>query len=152
MFQEFRAFISRGNVVDLAVAVIVGAAFGRIVTSLVEGVLMPPLGMLLGGVDFSSLFVILDHTKGTPASLAEARTAGVPVIAYGAFINDVINFLIVAFAVFMIVKQANRLKGPVAVSTKQCSRCLTTIPLNAKRCAACCVDLEAGGLVGGVGG
>ncbi len=141
MLQEFKAFIARGNVLDLAVAVIIGAAFGKIVTSLVEGLLMPPLGMLLGGVDFSSLFVVLDRSKGIPASLAEAKTAGVPVFAYGAFINEVINFLIIAFAIFLIVKQANRFKAPVAVTTKECPRCLSTIPLNAKRCASCCADL-----------
>jgi large conductance mechanosensitive channel len=128
-------------VIDLAVAVIIGAAFGKIVTALVEGILMPPLGLALGGVDFSSLFIVLDHTKGTPASLAEAKTAGVPVIAYGAFINEIINFLIVAFAMFLLVKQANRFKGPVALTTKACPKCLSTIPLAANRCAACCSDL-----------
>src|SRR5678815_882121 len=96
MFKEFRAFIARGNVLDLAVAVIIGAAFGKIVTSLVEGVLMPPLGLVLGRVDFSSLFIVLDHSKGTPASLAQAKTAGIPVIAYGAFLNDVVNFVILS--------------------------------------------------------
>ena len=110
MLKEFRDFIARGNVIDLAVAVIIGAAFGKVVNTLVEGVLMPPLGMLLGNVDFSSLFVVLDHSKGTPASIAAAKAAGIPVIAYGLFINDVVNFLILAFAVFMIVKQANRFK------------------------------------------
>src|SRR5262245_6972123 len=112
MLQEFKAFIERGNVIDLAVAVIIGAAFGKIVTTFVEGILMPPLGLALGGVDFSSLFIVLDHAKGTPASLTEAKTAGMPVIAYGAFINEIINFLIVAFAMFLLVKQANRFKGP----------------------------------------
>jgi large conductance mechanosensitive channel len=141
MLKEFRDFIARGNVLDLAVAVIIGAAFGKIVTSLVEGVLMPPLGLLLGNVDFSSLFMVLDHSKGTPASLALAKTAGVPVIAYGAFLNDVVNFLIVAFAVFFMVKQANRFKGPVAVTTKACPKCLSAIPIGAGRCAACCADL-----------
>jgi large conductance mechanosensitive channel len=141
MLQEFKAFIARGNVIDLAVAVIIGAAFGKIVTTFVEGILMPPLGLALGGVDFSSLFIVLDHAKGSPASLAEAKTAGVPVIAYGAFINEIINFLIVAFAMFLLVRQANRFKGPVAVTTKECPKCLSTIPLGAKRCAACCSDL-----------
>ena len=97
MLKEFRDFIARGNVLDLAVAVIIGAAFGRIVTSMVEGILMPPLGVLLGSVDFSSLFIVLDRSRGIPASPAEAKTAGVPVIAYGAFINDVVNFVIIAF-------------------------------------------------------
>src|SRR4051794_11946032 len=110
MLKEFRDFIARGNVLDLAVAVIIGAAFGKIVTSLVEGVLMPPIGLALGKVDFSSLFVVLDATKGIPESLADAKAKGIPVIAYGAFVNDVVNFLIVAFVVFAIVKQANRFK------------------------------------------
>lgn len=141
MLKEFRDFIARGNVLDLAVAVIIGAAFGRIVTSLVEGVLMPPVGMLLGNVDFSSLFLILDSSRGTPASLAEAKAAGVPVIAYGAFINEIVTFVIIAFAVFLVVKQANRFKGPVAASTKPCPKCLSAIPIAASRCSACCVDL-----------
>src|SRR6476469_2488283 len=117
MLKEFREFIARGNVLDLAVAVIIGAAFGKIVTSLVEGVLMPPLGLALGKIDFSSLFVVLDQSKGVPASLADAKAKGIPVIAYGAFVNDVIGFLIVALAVFILVKQVNRLKreGPPPV-------------------------------------
>ncbi len=141
MLKEFRDFIARGNVLDLAVAVIIGAAFGKIVTSLVEGVLMPPLGLILGNVDFSSLFVVLDRSKGIPASLAQAKTAGIPVIAYGAFLNDVVNFLIIAFAIFMVVKQANRFKGPVAAATKACPKCLSAIPVAAGRCSACCADL-----------
>jgi large conductance mechanosensitive channel len=141
MLKEFREFIARGNVLDLAVAVIIGAAFGRIVTALVEGMLMPPIGMLLGNVDFSSLFLILDSSRGTPASLAEAKAAGVPVIAYGAFLSEVVSFLIVAFAVFLVVKQAHRFKGPVAASTKPCPKCLSAIPIGATRCSACCVDL-----------
>jgi large conductance mechanosensitive channel len=141
MLKEFRDFIARGNVLDLAIAVIIGAAFGKIVTSLVEGVLMPPIGLVLGNVDFSSLFIVLDHSKPTPASLAAAKAAGIPVIAYGAFLNDVVNFLIIAFVIFLLVKQANRFKAPVAVTTKPCPRCLTNIPLAARRCAACCADL-----------
>ncbi len=142
MLKEFREFIARGNVLDLAVAVVIGAAFGQIVNSLVEGVLMPPIGLLLGSVDFSSLFLVLDSTAGTPASLTEAKALGVPVIAYGQFINDVVNFLIVAFAIFVVVKQANRFKAPPpAPSTRECPRCLTAIPLAATRCAACCADL-----------
>ena len=140
MLKEFREFIARGNVLDLAVAVIIGAAFGKIVTSLVDGVLMPPLGLLLGSVDFSSLFVVLDASKGIPASLAEATANGVPVVAYGQFLNDIVNFLIVAFAVFLIVKQANRFKAPAA--TQECPYCVTMIPLTARRCPACCVDLR----------
>ena len=145
MIREFREFINRGNVIDLAVAVVIGAAFGKIVTSLVDGVMMPPLGLLLARVDFSSLFVILDSSKGIPASLAEAKTQGIPVIAYGAFLNDVVNFVIVAFAVFMLVKQANRFKEPPAdPSTKTCPFCLSDkVPLNATRCSSCCADFSA---------
>ena len=141
MLKEFRAFIDRGNVVDLAVAVVIGAAFGRIVTAFVEGVLMPPIGLALGRVDFSSLFFVLDYSKGTPVSLAQAKELGIPVIAYGAFINEIVHFLIVAFAVFMLVRQVSRFKAPVAVTTKPCPRCLSTIPLAATRCPACTVDL-----------
>ena len=141
MLKEFREFIARGNVLDLAVAVIIGAAFGKIVTSLVEGVLMPPIGRVLGNVDFSSLFIVLDRSKPIPASLAQAKAAGIPVIAYGAFLNDVVNFVIIAFVIFMIVKQANRFKGPVAATTNPCPKCLTNIPIGARRCAACCADL-----------
>jgi large conductance mechanosensitive channel len=141
MLKEFRAFIDRGNVLDLAVAVVIGAAFGRIVTALVEGVLMPPLGLLLGRVDFSSLFVVLDRSKGIPASLAQAKEAGIPVIAYGAFINEIVHFVIVAFAVFLLVRQANRLRAPAVVSTKPCPKCISAIPLAATRCPACCADL-----------
>jgi large conductance mechanosensitive channel len=140
MLREFKNFIARGNVLDLAVAVIIGAAFGKIVTSLVEGVLMPPLGLVIGNVDFSDLFIILDHSKGTPASLAAAKATGVPVIAYGAFLNDVVNFLILAFAIFMIVKQANRLNLTTA-KTKPCPNCLSDIRIGARRCAHCCADL-----------
>ena len=144
MLKEFRTFISRGNVLDLAVAVVLGAAFGRIVTAFVDGVLTPPLGLLMGRVDFSSLFLVLDHSKGTPASLAQAKEAGIPVVAYGAFVNEVINFVIVGFAVFLLVRQANRFKGPVAETTRPCPHCLTAIPIGASRCAACCSDLVRG--------
>lgn len=148
MWSEFRQFIARGNVIDLAVAVIIGAAFGRIVTTLVEGVIMPPIGLALGGADFSSLFVVLDSSKGVPASLAEARTNGIPVIAYGQFLNDVINFLIVAFAVFLLVRQVNQIKSafsgpstPAAPTTKECPYCASTIPLKATRCPQCTSQL-----------
>jgi large conductance mechanosensitive channel len=146
MFKEFKTFIARGNVMDLAIAVIIGAAFGKIVTSLVEGVLMPPLGLALGKVDFSSLFYVLDSTKGVPASLAEAKTKGVPVVAYGAFINDIINFLIIAFVVFLMVKAINRLHRPAeapAPTTKACAFCCTDIPLAATRCPNCTSELAA---------
>src|ERR671935_1878553 len=133
--REFRDFIARGNVIDLAVGVIIGAAFGRIVTTLVEGVLMPPLGLALGRIDFSSLFLVLDTSKGVPASLADAKTKGIPVIAYGQLINDVISFVIIAFAVFLIVKQANRIKSetpaPPPPATKECPYCASAIPVKA---------------------
>jgi large conductance mechanosensitive channel len=143
MLKEFRTFISRGNVLDLAVGVVIGAAFGKIVTTVVESVLMPPLGMLLGRVDFSSLFVVLDRTKGNPESLAKAKELGVPVIAYGQLVNDVIGFLIIAFAVFLIVKQANRLKAPPAppAAAKDCPMCTMSIPLKAIRCPHCTAAL-----------
>lgn len=152
MWKEFREFIARGNVMDLAVGVIIGAAFGKIVTTLVEGVLMPPLGLLLGGVDFSSLFFVLDSSKGIPASLADAKTQGIPVIAYGQFINDIIGFLIVALAVFLIVKQVNRIKSAVdrpAVAeavTKECPFCASMISIKATRCPSCTSELGAAGL------
>jgi large conductance mechanosensitive channel len=147
MWKEFREFIARGNVIDLAVAVVIGAAFGKIVTSLVEGILMPPIGMVIGKVDFASLFYVLDTSKGVPASLAEAKAKGIPVIAYGQFLNDVINFLIIAFVIFLIVKQVNRLKSKQATdagpTTKDCPFCLSTIPLKATRCPQCTSQLQA---------
>ena len=105
MWKEFREFIARGNVMDLAIGVIIGAAFGKIVSTLVEGVLMPPLGLVLGRVDFSSLFLVLDRTKGVPASLAEAKAQGIPVIAYGQLLNDIVSFLIVALALFIFIRK-----------------------------------------------
>ena len=148
MWKEFRDFIARGSVVDLAVGVIIGAAFGRIVTTLVDGVLMPPIGLAIGGIDFSSLFVALDSSRGIPASLAEAKAEGVPVIAYGQLVNDVITFLIVALAVFLVVKQVNRIKSAVdrpaaaaAASTKDCPFCASTISIRATRCPNCTSQL-----------
>jgi large conductance mechanosensitive channel len=142
MLKEFREFLARGNVIDLAVAVIIGAAFGKIVTSLVEGIIMPPIGLLLGKVDFSSLFIVLDSSKGVPVSLADAKTKGIPVVAYGALINDLVNFAIIAFVIFLVVKTANRLRKK-DTSTKDCPHCLTAIPLAATRCSGCCADLQA---------
>ena len=142
MLKEFKEFIARANVVDLAVAVIIGVAFGKIVTSLVEGIIMPPIGMLLGKVDFSSMFYVLDQAKGQPASLADAKTKGIPVIAYGAFINDIVNFLIIAFVIFLMVKIVNHLRKK-DVSTKDCPYCLTAIPLAATSCSGCCGELKA---------
>ena len=143
MLKEFKEFIARGNVVDLAVAVVIGAAFGKLITSLVEGVIMPPIGLALGGVDFSNLFI--DLSGRNPASLAEAQLNGLPVIAYGMFLNDVVTFLIIAFVVFLIVKAVNRLRAapPPPPNTQDCPRCLTAIPLAATRCSACCADLAA---------
>ena len=140
MLKEFKEFVARANVIDLAAAVIIGAAFGKIVTSLVEGIIMPPIGLLLGKVDFSSLLFALDQSKGKPLSLAEAKTKGIPVVAYGAFINDIVNFLIIAFVIFLLVKIVNRFrkKDP---STKDCPYCLTAIPVGATRCSGCCAEL-----------
>ena len=142
MLKEFRDFIARGNVLDLAVAVIIGAAFGKIITSLVEGVIMPPIGLLLGKVDFSNL--IIDLSGQHPASLADAKAKGLPVIAYGAFLNDVIIFLIVAFVVFMVVKAVNKAKREesAAATTKDCPYCLSSIPLAATRCSGCTSELQ----------
>jgi large conductance mechanosensitive channel len=145
MVKEFREFISRGNVLDLAVGVIIGAAFGKIVTTLVENVIMPPIGLVLGRIDFSSLFLVLDASKGIPASLADAKAKGIPVIAYGQFINDIVGFLIVALAVFLLVKQVNRLKRPTpgaAATTKDCPYCLMAVPLKATKCAHCTSELR----------
>lgn len=145
MWQEFKKFIARGNVIDLAVAVIVGTAFGKIVSTLVESVLMPPIGLVLGRVDFSSLFVVLDLDKGAPVSLADAKTKGIPVIAYGQLLNDMINFLVVAFIIFMFVRQINRVKGeePLPPLTKSCPYCFLEIPRAATRCAHCTSSLAA---------
>jgi len=144
--KEFRDFIARGNVIDLAVGVIIGAAFGKIVTTLVEGIIMPPLGLFLGRIDFSSLFYVLDTSKGVPASLADAKAKGIPVITYGQFINDIISFMIVAFAVFLLVKQANRIKDtfehPVPPTTKECPYCASTISVKAKKCPQCTSNLD----------
>ena len=148
MVKEFREFIARGNVIDLAVGVIIGAAFGKIVTTLVEGILMPPLGLALGRIDFSSLFYVLDSSRGLPASLADAKTKGVPVIAYGQLMNDAVNFLIVALAVFVLVKQVNRIKSSMdkpapaaAPTTRECPFCASTISIKAKRCPQCTSQL-----------
>src|ERR1700704_2589583 len=109
MLKEFKEFIARAKVIDLAVAVIIGVAFGKIVTSFVDGILMPPIGLLLGKVDFASLFYVLDKSKGVPVSLAEAKTKAIPVVAYGAFINDIINFLIIALVIFVLVRIVNKM-------------------------------------------
>jgi large conductance mechanosensitive channel len=148
MLKEFREFIARGNVIDLAVGVIIGAAFGKIVTTLVEGVLMPPIGLALGRIDFASLFYVLDSSRGIPASLADAKTKGIPVVAYGQLMNDLVNFLIVALAVFLLVKQVNRIKSSVdkpgaepGPTTRECPFCASTISIKARRCPQCTSQL-----------
>ena len=142
MLKEFRDFIARGSVLDLAVAVVIGAAFGKIISSLVDGVIMPPIGLLLGKVDFANL--IIDLSGQHPATLADAQAKGLPVIAYGAFINEVIAFLIVAFVVFLIVKAVNKRKReePAAATTRDCPYCLSAVPLAATRCSGCTSELQ----------
>lgn len=138
MVKDFKAFLTRGNVVDLAVALVVGAAFGAIVNSLVNDILMPPIGLALKGVDFTNLFVTL-RGESYP-SLAAAKAAGAPTLNYGVFINTIINFVIVAFAMFIIVRQTARFRPPPpppAATTKDCPFCLSAIPLRATRCAHC---------------
>ena len=144
MWNEFKAFVMRGNVLDLAIAVIIGAAFGAIVTSLINDVLMPPIGLALGKVDFKDLFLSLNGQSY--ASLSAAKAAGAPVVAYGQFINTITNFLVIAFVIFLIVKQANRLKKPVeapaAPATKECPYCCSAIAAKAVRCPQCTSDLK----------
>ena len=142
--DEFKAFIMRGNVIDLAVGIIIGGAFVKIVSSLVNDILMPPVGLLLGKVDFANLYVSLSGK--TFASLAEAQKAGAPTLNYGMFINQIINFLIVGFVIFMIVKQMNRLQKPAPVAaavptTKSCNYCCSSIPIKAVRCPNCTSQL-----------
>jgi large conductance mechanosensitive channel len=144
MWADFRKFVARGNVLDLAVAVIIGGAFGAIVTSLVNDVVMPPIGLILGHVDFKDLFVTLNG-QSYP-TLAAAKAASAPVIAYGQFLNTVINFLIVAFVVFVLVRQVSKLQrkpepAPAAPATKECPYCCTAIPIQAKRCPNCTSQL-----------
>jgi len=143
MFKEFKEFIMRGNVLDLAIAVIIGGAFGAIVNSMVNDIVMPPIGLILGHVDFKDLFLSLNG-QSYP-SLADAKKASAPVLAYGQFLNTIINFLIIAFVIFVIVKQANRFKAPAPAppppSTKDCPYCASSIPLKAVRCPQCTSDL-----------
>jgi large conductance mechanosensitive channel len=146
MLKEFREFAMRGNVVDMAVGVVIGGAFGKIVSSLVKDVIMPPIGLLLGQVDFSSLFV--DLSRGGHASLAAAQEAGAATINYGLFINTVLDFVIVAFAIFLVVRGMNRLKrkdeAPAAAPTvRDCPYCLSSIPIKATRCAQCTSQVSA---------
>jgi large conductance mechanosensitive channel len=152
MLKEFRDFAMKGNVMDMAVGIIIGGAFGKIVSSLVNDVIMPPIGMLLGKVDFSNLFINLSGEHY--ASLADAKTAGAATVNYGLFLNTVIDFIIVAFAIFLMVKWINKMRAatealekkpeaaPVAPTTKECPYCLSTIPIKAIRCAHCTADLS----------
>jgi len=151
MLREFKEFAMRGNVVDMAVGIIIGAAFGTIVKSLVADVIMPPIGLLLGNVDFSNLFVVLKQgtTVGPYLSLTGAQTAGAVTINYGFFINTLISFVIVAFAVFLVIKSINRLKEkqeapPPEPTTKECPFCFTAIPVKATRCPHCTSSLKTG--------
>ncbi len=144
MLKEFKAFAMRGNVVDMAVGIIIGAAFGKIISSLVSDIVMPPIGLLLGNVDFSSLFVNLGETHY--ATLAEAKAAGAATINYGMFINTVLDFVIVAFAIFIMISQLNKLQkpseAPAAPTTKDCPYCLTSVAIKATRCPHCTSDLK----------
>ena len=138
MLKEFKEFAMKGNVLDMAIGVIIGGAFGKIVTSLVSDVLMPPIGLLMGKVDFSSLFLNLSTTP--QPSLAAAKAAGTPTVNYGVFLQTVFDFIIIAFVIFLLVKQVNRLKkpdAPGAPTTKDCPLCLSTIPIKATKCAHC---------------
>ena len=142
MLKEFKAFIMKGNVLDLAVAVIIGAAFGAIVTSAVNDIVMPPIGLVLGHVDFKELFLSLNGTAYP--TLADAKKAAAPVIAYGQFLNTVINFLIIASVIFLVVRVANKMQKPApaaAPTTKDCPFCVSAIPIPAKRCPHCTSQL-----------
>ena len=150
MLKEFKEFAMRGNVVDMAVGIVIGAAFGTIVKSLVADVLMPPIGLLMGGVDFSNLFIIVKEgsVAGPFETLANAQAAGAVTINYGVFINTVISFLIVAFAIFMVIKGMNSLKrqeeeAPAEPTEKDCPHCFTSIPIKATRCPHCTSEITA---------
>ena len=151
MLKEFKEFVMRGNVVDMAVGIIVGAAFGTIVKSLVSDIIMPPIGLLLGNVDFANLFAVLKEgakAAGPYASLADAQAAGAVTINYGVFINTIISFIIVAFAIFLLIRKINELKKqeeapPAELTTKDCPYCLTSIPIKATRCPHCTSKLVA---------
>jgi large conductance mechanosensitive channel len=143
MLKEFREFVMRGNVVDLAIAVIIGAAFGKIITSFVEDVLMPPIGLALGNVDFANLFINLSGKDYV--SVAAAKAAGAATLNYGIFLNHIINFLIIAFVIFLLIKQINRMQKPAAApapTTKECPHCFSNIALKATRCPQCTSNLN----------
>jgi large conductance mechanosensitive channel len=149
MFKEFKEFALKGNVVDMAVGVIIGAAFGTIVNSIVNDIIMPPVGVLLGNVDFSGLFLVLKEGKvpAPYASIAAAKTAGAVTMNYGVFINTIISFLIISFSVFLLVKNINRLKRqseepPAVPVTKECPFCLSAVPVKAVRCGHCTSELK----------
>jgi large conductance mechanosensitive channel len=143
MWNEFKEFALKGNFLDLAIAFVIGAAFATVITSLVDNIIMPPIGMLLGGVDFASLYINLSGTAYP--SLAAAQEAGAPTINYGLFINALITFLIVAFVLFLIVRAYNRMRPAVVVATKDCPFCASSIPLAATRCPNCTSQLAGGG-------
>jgi large conductance mechanosensitive channel len=150
MLKEFKEFALRGNVLDMAVGIIIGAAFGTIVKSLVDDIIMPPIGLLLGGVDFANFFILLKEGSpaGPYASLADAQAAGAVTMNYGLFINAVISFLIVAFVIFLLIRNVNRMKReeeapPAEPTTKGCPYCLSTVPIKATRCAYCTSELPA---------
>jgi len=142
MVKEFKEFAMRGNVIDMAVGVVIGAAFGKIISSLVEDVVMPPIGLALGNVDFSNLFVNLSG-KDYP-SVAAAKAAGAATLNYGIFFNTILNFIIIAVAIFLVIRSFNKTKQPepAAVSTKECPHCLSVIPIKATRCAHCTAELR----------
>jgi large conductance mechanosensitive channel len=143
MLKDFKEFVMRGNVVDMAVGIIIGVAFGKIITSLVTDIIMPPIGLVLGHVDFSSLFL---NISGTPyATLAQAKAAGAATINYGLFLNTILDFVIVAFVVFLLVRQVNRMRKEPAPSAKDCPFCLSAIPLMAVRCHHCTSELKPAG-------
>jgi large conductance mechanosensitive channel len=151
MFKEFKEFAMKGNMIDMAVGIIIGAAFGSIITSLVADIIMPPIGLLLGNVDFSNLFILLKEGKvpGPYGSLAVAKAAGAVTLNYGTFFNTIVSFLIIAFAIFMLIRNINKLKRqqeapPSVPTTKDCPYCLSVIPIKATRCAHCTADLKAG--------
>ena len=151
MLKEFKEFAMRGNVIDMAVGIIMGAAFGGIVNSLVSDVIMPPIGLLLGNIDFSNFFLVLKEGKvaGPYASVAAAKAAGAVSLNYGVFVNTIVSFLIVAFSVFLLVRSVNKLRRkeevpPVLPTTKECAYCFTSIPIKATRCPHCTSELKAG--------
>jgi large conductance mechanosensitive channel len=150
MFKEFKEFAMKGNMVDMAVGIIIGAAFGTIISSLVADIIMPPIGLLLGNVDFANLFILLKEGKvpGPYGSLAIAKAAGAVTLNYGVFINTIVSFLIIAFSIFLIILNINKLRRqeeaqPAVPTTKECPYCLSVIPIKATRCAHCTVDLKA---------